>query len=210
MNNYNHLTKYFVSLSICLTLFSCASMQTKGSPIAGGQVVDMGIYEVEAPQGDGWKVKTDKAQGMIEFNKFIKGGEGGTEAGFTSISICAGFLNPGTENQTEDEIANMIFGSEEKDVRERGATRSYSLKELSKEVTTIGGKKLHVMNYTITDRSRIPMEIKYAMYLYLPPDLRQKRVFYGFVIGEPSKIREAVYETDFTKIHSVISSFRSK
>jgi len=204
MKNYNHLTKYFLPLSICLTLFSCAATQTKGSPVPGAQVVDMGIYTVEAPLGNGWKVKTDKTQGRVEFNK------GDSEAGFTFIHILPGFLNPGTENQTEDEIVNMIFGSEEKDIRERGATRSYNLKDLSKEVTTIGGKKLHVMNYTITDHSRIPMDIKYAMYLYLPPDLRQKRVFYGFWIGEPSKIRESVYETDFTKIHSVISSFQSK
>ena len=204
MKNYNRMTKYLFSLSICLTLFSCAAMQTKGSPIAGGQVVDMGIYKVEAPLGDGWKVKTDKTQGRIEFNK------GSKEAGFTSIHILPGFLNPGTENQPEDEIVNMIFGYEEKDIRERGVTRSYYLKDLSKEVTTIGGKKLHVMNYTITDRSRIPMDIKYAMYLYLPPDLRQKKVFYGFWIGEPSKISESVYETDFTKIDSVISSFQSK
>jgi len=204
MKNYNRMTKYLFSLSICLTLFSCAAMQTKGSPIAGGQVVDMGIYKVEAPLGDGWKVKTDKTQGRIEFNK------GSKEAGFTSIHILPGFLNPGTENQPEDEIVNMIFGYEEKDIRERGATRSYYLKDLSKEVTTIGGKKLHVMNYTITDRSRIPMDIKYGMYLYLPPDLRQKKVFYGFWIGEPSKISESVYETDFTKIDSVISSFQSK
>ena len=204
MKNNDRLRKYFSLLSICLTLFSCAAMQTKGSPIAGGQVIDMGIYTVEAPLGDGWKVKTDKTQGRIEFNK------GGSEAGFTFIFIHAGFLNPGTENQTEDEIANMIFGYEEKDIRERGATRSYYLKELSKEVTTIAGKKLHVMNYTITDRSRIPMDIKYSMYLYLPPDLRQNKVFYGFWIGEPSKISESVYETDFTKIHSVISSFQSK
>jgi hypothetical protein len=174
MKNHNHLTKYFFPLSICLTLLSCTGMQTKGSPIAGGQVIDMGIYTVEAPLGDGWKVKTDKTQGRIEFNK------GGSEAGFTFIYIHAGFLNPGTENQTEDEIANKIFGSEEKDIRERGATRSYYLKDLSKEVTTIGGKKLHVMNYTITDRSRIPMDIKYAMYLYLPPDLRKKRVSTAF------------------------------
>jgi hypothetical protein len=179
-------------------------MQTKGSPIAGGQFIDMGVYTVEAPLGDGWKVKTDKTQGRLEFNR------GNSEAGFTSIHILPGFLYPGTENQTEDEITNMIFGSEEKDIRERGATRSYYLKDLSKEVATIGGKKLHVMNYTITDRSRIPMDIKYAMYLYLPPDLRQKKVFHGFWIGEPSRIRDTVYETDFTKIDSVISSFQSK
>ena len=39
----------------------------------------MGIYEVEAPLGDEWKVKTDKTQGMIVFNK------GGTEAGFADL-----------------------------------------------------------------------------------------------------------------------------
>ena len=204
MKNHKHLIGNFFLLAICLPLFSCAAMQTKGSPIAGGQVVDMGIYEVEAPLGDEWKVKMDKTQGMVVFNK------GGTEAGFTFIYILPGFLNPGKENQTEDEIVTMIFGYEEKNMRERGAMRSYTLKDLSKEVTMIGEKKLHVMSYTITDHSRIPMEIKYAMYLYLPPDLRQKRVFYGFLIGEPYKIRESVYETNLTKIHSVISSFKSK
>ncbi len=204
MKNYNHLTKYFFLLSICLTLFSCAAMQTKGSPIAGGQVVDMGIYEVEAPLGDEWKVKTDKTQRMIVFNK------DNTEGRFTFISILPGFLKPGKENQTEGEIVTMIFGYEENNMRERGATRSYTLKDPSKEVTMVGGKKLHVMSYTIKDHSRVPMEIKYTMYLYLPSDLKQKRVFYGFLIGEPYKIRESVYETDLTKIHSVISSFQSK
>ena len=55
---------------------------------------------------------------MIVFNK------GGTEAGFTFIYIVPGFLNPGKENQTEDEIVTMIFDYEENKTKERGATRS--------------------------------------------------------------------------------------
>jgi len=72
-------------------------------------------------------------------------------------------------------------------------------------------KKLHVMRYTIADRSlRVPLERKYVMYLYLPPDLPQKRAFYLFLIGDTSKIGGTEYETDLTQIRPVIESFLTK
>lgn len=205
MKNLRSFRKYVPLLAATLLLVSSAAGQTKESSIAGGQVVDMGTYLINAPLGEEWKIQMNKTNGMVIFKQIGAGGK------FTVITILPRPLNPGKENQTEDNIANMILSYEEKTMRERGAARSYAPTDLSREITTIGGKKLYVMNYAIMDRSlRAPVEIKYSMFLYLPPDLKQKRVCYTFLIGEAYKIGESVYEADLTKIFPVINSFQTK
>lgn len=178
---------------------------TEGCAVAGGHVVDMGPYTVQVPFRGEWTVHKDHRLAAVAFRKT------GPRGRSTEISAIAGFVYPGKENQTEDAIVTLILGSEERKMRERGATRSYALSDVSRDVTTIGGKKLHVMSYTITDRSTgVPFEMKYSMYLYLPPDLPQKRAFYLFLIGDMHKFGGAVYEIDLTQIHPVIESFVTK
>ena len=178
---------------------------TDGCAIAGGQVVDMGVYTVQVPLGGEWTVHKDHTLRMVAFRKT------GPEGRSTEISAIPGFVNPGKETQTEGEIAAMILGSEEKNMRDRGATRSYTLGDVLRDVITINGTTLHVRRYTITDRSaRVPFEMKYAMYLYLPPDLPQKRAFYLFLIGDTSRIGTSVYKADLTQIQPVIRSFQTK
>ena len=188
--------------SMSLTLSLGAAGQSSESAVTDGQVVDMGTYEVEAPPGDGWTVKTDNSLGMVLFQKIAPGGK------LTAISVISGYLRPGTENQTEDEIATMVLASEEENMRERGASRSYILKDLSRGFTTIDEKKYHVMSYSITDRSgAVPLEFKYAMYLYLPPDIKHEKDFYAFLISDAYKVGASAYEADLTRIRPVISSF---
>ena len=175
---------------------------TDGCAIAGGHVVDMGPYTVRVPLGGPWTVRRDHKLGMVAFEKTGPSGRS------TDLSAIAGFVYPGKEQQPEEAMVAMILGSEEKKMRERGTTRSYALHDVVRDVTTIAGKKLHVMRYTIADRSlRVPLERKYEMYLYLPPDLPQKRAFYMFLIGDTSKIGGTAYETDLTQIYPVIESF---
>lgn len=178
---------------------------TDGCAIAGGHVVDVGPYTVQVPLGGDWTVHKDHALGTVAFRKT------GPHGRSAEISAIAGFVYPGKENQPEEAIVTMILGHEEKNMRERGMTRSYTLHDVVRDVTTIAGKKLHVMSYTIADRStRVPFEMKYAMYLYLPPDLPQKRAFYLFLIGDMYKFGGTVYETDLTQIRPVIESFQTK
>lgn len=165
----------------------------------------MGSYAVRAPLGEEWRVQIDNTTGMVAFKK------DGPDARFILISILPGFVKPGTENQSEDTIATMVLAGEVSNMIQRGAAKSYTPKDVSTEVTTIGGKKLYAMSYTIVDRSLAePLEVQYKMYLYLPPDLKATRVFYGFLIGELHKQGELVYETDLTRIYAVISSFYTK
>ena len=194
-----------ILLGICMLLSACAAGQTSQSAVGGGQLIDMGTYAVNAPLGETWRVQTDTVSGMVTFK------DNGPEGRFSVISVLPGTWRPGTINQTEDEIAKLILGGEERNMTERGATRSYSLSNLSKEVTTIDGKRLYVMSYTITDRSKaVPIEIKYAMYLYLPPNFAQRWIFYGFLIGQAQKIGGTAHETDLTRIGPVINSFHSR
>jgi hypothetical protein len=198
--------KKAVLLCTVMFLASCTGSNLGtpgGKPISGGQAVEMrGIYSARAPIGDDWKTRIDRAKGAMTFNRSSPDGR------FTIVGIFPGYLWPGKEKQTEDEIVSMVFSGEENSERERGVVRSYSLKDLSKDVVTIGEKKLHVMKYTVSDRTPVPMEIECAFYLYLPPELKMNRVFYAFRIADVLSIRELVYATDMKLIEYVIDSFQ--
>ena len=79
------------------------------------------------------------------------------------------------------------------------------------EVETLGDKTLYVMRYTITDRSRgFPIEMRYAMCVYLPPNVKETRRVYVFTVG---KIRRAGLSEDadvLLEAHAVIGSLREK
>ena len=93
-------------------------------------------------------------------------------------------------------------------MRERGSARRYYPKDLLRENTTIGKKKLHVMKYTISDHSRLPVEIKYAMYLYFPDYTKLPRNYCIFLIGDVFKINDTEFNTDLTVINKVIESYQ--
>ena len=63
------------------------------------------------------------------------------------------------------------------------------------------------MKYTISDLSRVPMEIKYAMYLYFPDYNKQPKKYNIFLIGDVLKIKNTEYATDLTVINKVIESY---
>jgi hypothetical protein len=209
MKRYTGVVTKLLVFSAVSLLISCATgqqmTQNTGRNVEGGQVVDAGSFTVRAPLEGEWQVKVDRADGSVQFTKRIP------LPRHCNVWMHTGLLHPGEEKRTEDDIARSIFDFEEKNMRERGATRSYTPTRLSREVTDIAGKRLYLMSYTMIDRGHaVPMEFKYAMYLYFPPNLKQKRTYYNFIIGEISKIMENTYETDLTIIESVIESFRQK
>lgn len=164
---------------------------------------------MRAPEGSDWRMKTNgvitnEAGEIISFKRSQDGEK------YTFISIGLGYNESRSISKTEDQAAALFFNTEESEMRKRGSTRSYWLKGISREKTIIGKKKLHVMKYTITDHSHVPMEIKYAMYLFFPNYSKQPKSYYIFLVGDVSKINNTPYATDLTVVDTVIDSFETK
>jgi TPR repeat protein len=173
--------------------------------VGEGALIQMETYSVAAPAGDGWKVQKDQIKDMVAFRRDP----------LTDISVLPGYLR-GTPDPTDDEdrVAAMIFAAEEKNMTDRGRSRSYAPTDITKDRLVIQGKRVHVMRYSIIqDRgstSREPLLMKYAMYIYLPPNWNQSGKFYGFLIGAPQKIGEITYDPKLDEIESVIATFQLK
>ena len=202
MNYYTVCLKRSLLVMIASLLVSCAMSPGDGTPISSGELVNMkGGRSVRAPEGNNWTVKIDEMRGEVSFDSSQDGGK------FTLITIGPGYVEPSSTCQTEDQAAALIFDSEERIMRARGSTRSYYLKDVSRERTIIGKKKLYVMKYTISDLSRVPTEIKYAMYLNFPNYSKQPKDYYIFLVGDVSKINNTPFATDLTVINKVIESY---
>ena len=165
----------------------------------------MKTYFVAAPAGNGWKMQRDQTLDIVQFRRDP----------LTIVAVSPGYLR-GTPDPTDDEdrIAAMIFEGEEKNVTDRGRSRSYAPSGITKELLLVGGKRVHVMRYSITQEggsaSREPLVMKYAMYIYLPANWNQSAIFYVFVIGAPQKIGEITYDPKLGEIDPVIASFQPK
>ncbi len=210
MNYYTAYLKRALLIVIASLFVSCAMSPEGGILISPGELVNLKRgRSVRAPEGKNWRVKTNgvKTNDAREEIRFERSQDGGK---YTFILIASGYAEYSSISQTEDQAAALFLNTEEKTMRTRGSTRSYFLKDLSREKTIIGGKILHVMKYTISDHSHVPMEIKYAMYLYFPNYTKQPRTYYIFLIGDDLKIKNTLYDTDLTVINKVIDSFETK
>ncbi len=212
MKRFTLLEKSVLLCAGVLLLGSCATnnvMTLGGNPITGGQAVEVrGVYSVRAPSGDGWKVKIDKTKGFIGFNRRRpdeKHPE--TEGKFTVMGVFPGYLFTGKENQIEEIIADMLLTDFEKVEAQRCVASGCSLGDISKNVVTIGNKRLYARTYTVSGRSPVA-EMKIAEYLFLPPEIKYTSDFYVFRIADVASIEETVYETDLNIIHEVIESFQ--
>lgn len=208
-------TAYFkivLLVMIASLLASCAGIDethsSEGKSVSPGELVNLsGGGSVRAPEGSGWKIVKPKIAGeQISFEKYDH-----DESRFkTDISIFLDYATSNLSNQTEDQVAEWIFDNEERIMREQGSVKSYFLKEISRENTIIGNKKIHVMKYTISDYRRVPLEIKYAYYLYFPNYEKYPKRYYSFSIADIFK--ETIsgitveFETDLNVINKVIES----
>lgn len=174
--------------------------------VSEGQVIEMYGYSVEVPPGKDWEIKTDKVKGSIEFQKFEKNPLGQV-TGVIIINVFQDMLGPEAWQQSEEEIANNIRNFEEKDMIERGVkTEQFILEDMTKDITTIDGKKLYTLSYTIKERKE-PVYAKAVLYLYFPRDFKQRHIIYRFLI-HASYEKLSKTKPELTIIHPVINSLQ--
>jgi hypothetical protein len=174
------------------------------APVAEGQSVDLVSFVVGAPSGEGWKMQTNHND-AVEFRRSM------SRSSFAIIRVDQMALAPGVDTGTNEGIIDTVQRFEVANMRERGIGRSYALGEVRNETEIVGDKKVYVMRYVVTDRSgQYPIEMNYAMYAYLPADVKQTRRMYLFLIGQPQKIGESEIKNDLRTIRPVISGLREK
>ena len=174
------------------------------APVAEGESLNLGSWVVGTPSGEGWAMQTNH-EDAIEFRKSISGGA------FAVIRVDRVALAPGTDTSTNDGIADTVQRFEVANLRERGLRRSYAPGEVRKQTEFVGDKKVYVMRYGVTDRSGpLPIEMSYAMYAYLPANVKQTRRLYLILIGQPQKIGDSELKVDLRTILPVIRALHEK
>lgn len=123
------------------------------------------------------------------------------------INIFQDMPAPKAWDKSEEEIANDVRDFEEKDMIERGVkTGQAILEDVSKDITLIDGKKLYTMSYTIKHLEK-PIDTKAILYLYFPPDLKERHILYRFLITIMYE-KSSSAKPDLKIIHPVINSLQ--
>jgi uncharacterized protein len=176
------------------------------STIRGGEVVDARFYTVAVPQGDGWKARVDRAYGAVT----LQAGEP-VGAGLSTIAINSVVFWPATGIEREEDIVAAIQCVNEATFREQGVAKSYTVDNVQKRVVSVGDKKLYQMSYVVADhRLILPVEAKYAFYVYLPPERKDRRQVYEFIFGLGKLIGGAADPGDSPVVQTLFGSFREK
>lgn len=205
-----------IMLLIFSFLFSCATapetQQEMEIPI-----IDAGYFTVEPPYDvlpyySVWSCQVNKELGAVRFEKGKYSVFGGW-VGSTLIQVFRNGVKQEGWHLSEEEVANDFRDQEENIMRlEGGKKNEYKLKDVKKDVTTIGEKKLYFMSYKI----RTPFKligggkiINAALYLYFPPEFKENLIFYGFLFSE-SHSTGALVTFDVKLIYPVINSLKIK
>jgi len=150
-----------------------------------------------------------------------------TVMGITIIHVFRNEVAGKGWHMSEEEIANDYRNQEEKKMIEAGVKLDsttfylyqfdgeYKLEDLRKDVTSINGKKLYTMTYKATAGTffGIPLSkgpsrtVETALYLYFPPNIKEKHNFYCFLISE-TYLPPSLLKIDLTQIYHVIRSFQ--
>jgi len=175
------------------------------------QAIDMGNYTVNAPLGEGWKVEVEKDKGAIKFSKQTKSFFGGGLP-VTIIHVSRNWVLQEKWNLSEEEIANDYRTGEAANMMVQGGVfGDYILEDVKNDTMTLDEKNIYTMSYKTTGgkwfgKSKVQ---EATLYLYFPPDFKEKHAFYIFVMSEVHK-RDKDKKTDFTQILPVIKSLRLK
>jgi hypothetical protein len=190
-------------LAIGLLYVSSSAAQLSAAPARTGETIKMGSYVVTAPAGNGWRIQKDPIKDLLLFQR---------DDPATIISVAPQSLADSSQTIDEDNVAATVFDFEERNMRDKGLSRSYAPSGFSRELLVISGKTVHVMRYSVTQLGlRPPLNpvlMKYAMYLYLPGNWKESKRWYAFVIGAPQEMGGTNSAPAVKDIESIIATFQ--
>jgi len=211
------IQKLFTLYIFIILLVSCAAskVQTQDEKHS----VDMTSYSVNVPPGGDWQMGINKEKEIVTFQRPKKWWTGQV-LGSTLIQIFRDEVSPQGWLRSEEDIADDVRNDEERMMREEGVNKGvYQLLDVKKNIEAINGMKLYTMYYVVD--AELPGGFaKHGMnahrhqeamlYLYIPPDFKEKHVLFRFLINEDCQRGSLGCRADLTQIHAVINSFRVK
>lgn len=201
VRHWQHLV-LAINLALCV---SSSAAQVNPSPVRPGEVIEMSTYVVTAPAGNGWNIQKDQVKGLVLFQR---------DNPLTVISVVPYPMPELNGIIDEDKVAAMIFDFEEKNMRDRGVSRSYTPSGFTRGLLVVSGKTVHVMRYSVTQlgpQPRLnPLVMKYVMYLYLPENWKESKRAYAFIIGAPQIVGSTSSASNLEEIDSLVRTFKAR
>ena len=193
-----------LALAINLAL-GVSSSAAQVNPVRPGEIIEMSTYVVTAPAGNGWNIQKDQVKGLVLFQR---------DNPLTVISVVPSPMPESNGISDEDKVAAMIFDFEEKNMRDRGVSRSYTPSGFTRDLRVVSGKTVHVMRYSLTQlglQPRLnPLVMKYVMYLYLPGNWRESKRAYAFIMGAPQMVGSTSSALNLEELDSLVRTFEAR
>ena len=206
MKNMMNISIKLILIILLMFFFSCATTQQEMKI----PIFDASYFTVEPPYGV-WD-QAESWVGTVTFGKPKYSVFGGL-VGRTLINVFREEVKQGGWYLSEEEVADDFRNQEKNIMRFKWSTKNeYKLKDVKKDVTTIGGKKLYRMSYKVTYPYNIKegwLVVNAVLYLYFPPEFKENHIFYGFLFSE-SHSKGALVTFDVELIYPVIDSLKIK
>jgi hypothetical protein len=205
MKNTMNISIKLSLIILVLFFFSCATTQQEIKI----PIVDAYYFTVEPPYGV-WETRSWR--GTIRFARHKYSVFGGW-VGRTLINVFREEVKQEGWHLSEEEVADDFRNQEKNIIRSDWDTRKeYKLKDVKKDVTTIGEKKLYRMSYKVSYPYNISegwKVVEAVLYLYFPPEFKEDHIFYGFLFSE-SHSKGGLVTFDVELIYPVIDSLKIK
>jgi len=183
-------------LLLSFPAFASLSQQQAVEPV----LIIMPSYRLKSLPSREWSVERDDRKETVSFNKV-------STNPYTSsyMQVIKKVLGKRQLDLSEAKLAESFVKDEEEKINKELVQReSYDLREVRKGTTTVGGKKLHFMNYRAV---KDPVRVDGLVYLYFPENYKELRAFYVFFISEA--YLEGSYASDLTTIDLLITGFEA-
>jgi hypothetical protein len=211
--------KRFIMVVLLVLMLSCATApETKQRD--SEQILDMGTYSVSVPPvrrflmyNYKWEIQSNKEKGTVAFQSVNKNIYG-EFISITLIQVYRNLIPQEGWNLSEEQTADDYRNLEERIMSEKGVKKGlYNLEAVKKDVSNVGGKKLYTMSYKktigkgfFTDYTEFGV-----LYIYFPPDFKEKHHFFCFLTSEGFKRASSgseLHTSNVGIIHHVINSLK--
>ena len=211
MKNLIQIFKLFIIAGLTYCFYSCSMGIPTGDEQTNKDLfVDFRTYSVSYPVGDDWSCTTDRINELVSFSRY-KHWLTGVVVGETFIKVWKNEIKSDTFSLNEKQTADDYRNNELKIMKEVGVKKGqYELEDVVLFDTIVNEKKFYCMSYTTTSGSIFSGFTSEAILaLYFPPDFKEKKSFYQFLISDGKK-RGFWLGIEASQIYPVLKSFNLK
>src|SRR5574341_5225 len=164
------------------------------------QRVETESYVIDVPSGGSWKVKVDGKTAAIRLE---------SRKPVAVIDVSPRAVDEEQSQLAEQQIAKDYRDQEVAMMMVQGALQSlYVPQDWVQDTAAVDGRKVYTLSYRTVGEGFGKPNGQAMLYLYFPPDFREKRIFYRFLMHVIVSNQEARNTVDFAPVRQVVASFR--